>query len=425
MVDSRPSAVSAAAVPIASTAANIASYALLLTAAHLMTEADYGTLSSLLGLLLIATIPMLALQTVTARRVAAGDGRMGIVRGTSVVAALCACTLAVLSPALALFLHLPSVAGVLLVAATIPATAVLGTAMGVAQGQRDFRKLAVLIFLTTAGRSVGGLVGLLAHHTTTTALVGVLAGSTAAAIVVVAHSGGFAAHQAALRDRARRGVVIETLHAAHAHGSFLLLTSLDVLLARHVLSAREAGVYAVGSVVTRAAVWLPQSVVLLMFASLAEQHRHRTTARRATVVVALLGAVVVGGTALLGPLVVTIVGGPKYHQLDGTIWLFAMLGSLLALVQLSVLAGLARRRVRRPALLWLTIAADLIVVLTTTEGATPTRLVVTLVLVTTATAAVAVGLTVGQAVTPDGHGPGVNDESNPSPNFPATPTGTG
>jgi hypothetical protein len=49
-----PSTASAAAVPIASIAANVTSYALLLAAAHVMTEANYGTLSSLLGLLLIA-----------------------------------------------------------------------------------------------------------------------------------------------------------------------------------------------------------------------------------------------------------------------------------------------------------------------------------------------------------------------------------
>jgi O-antigen/teichoic acid export membrane protein len=412
-------------VPIASTLANVASYALLLAAAHLMTKADYGKLSSLLGLLLLATVAMLALQTVAARRTAAGNGRSGVVRGTALVGTASAAGLAALSPAIAAFLHLPSVAGVVLVAATIPATAVLGTAMGVAQGKRDFRRLALLILLATGGRSVGGLIGLFVRHTATAALTGVLVGTAAAAIAVALSAGGLAQHRAAFLDRASRGVLVETLHAAHAHGSFLLLTSLDVLLARHVLSASDAGVYAVGSVITRAALWLPQSVVVLMFASLAEAHRHRSTARRATVVVAALGAAMVAGTAALGPVIITIVGGSKYDQLDRIAWLFALLGALLALIQLAVLAGLAQRRVGRAALLWLTIAADLAVVLSTSANATPTRLVVTLVLVTTATAAAAIVLTLRQAVAPDGHGPGVNDASRPAPNLPATPTGTG
>ncbi|MDQ2749163.1 MAG: hypothetical protein M3Y44_06520 [Actinomycetota bacterium] len=421
----RPSALSAAMVPIASTMANVASYALLLAAAHLMTKVDYGTLSSLLGLLLLATVPMLALQTVAARRTAAGSGRSGVVRGAAFIGAASAGGLAALSPAIAVFLHLSSVAGILLVAATIPATAVLGTAMGVVQGKRDFRSLAWLILIATGSRSVGGLIGLLVRHTATAAMSGVLIGTVTAATAVTLRAGGLRWHRAAFLDRTGRGVVAETLHAAHAHGSFLLLTSLDVLLARHVLSATEAGVYSVGSVVTRAVLWLPQSVVVLMFASLAETQRHRATARRAVVVVAALGLVMVAGTLALGPLVVTVVGGDKYHQLDGAIWLFAVLGALLALVQLAVLAGLAQRRVRRATLLWLTIAADLGVVLATSAHATPTRLVVTLVVVTSAAAVAAVLLTLRQAVAPDGHGPGVNEASSPSPKLPATPSGTG
>jgi O-antigen/teichoic acid export membrane protein len=426
VVAPRPSPLSAAAVPVAATVANVASYALLLAAAHLMTEADYGKLSSLLGLLLIATIPMLALQTVTARRTASGDGLLGIVRGTSLLAAGSTVALTALSPAVALFLHLPSPLGVLLVAATVPATAVLGTAMGVAQGRRHFRRLAMLVLVSTGARSLGGLVALLIHHTTISTLVGVVAGTGAAALVVALRAGGgLAAHRVAARDRSRHGVLGETLNAAHAHGSFLLLTSLDVLLARHVLPATAAGVYAVGSVITRAALWLPQSIVLLMFASLAEEQRHHATARRASLVVAGTGAAMVAGTAALGPLVVTVVGGHKYAELNGVAWLFALLGGLLALVQLAVLAGLAQRRIGRALLLWLTIAADVVTVLATSAAASPTRLVVTLVLVTAVAAAVSVAVTVRQPVAPEGQAGGLNAGSSPSPNWPATPFGTG
>jgi O-antigen/teichoic acid export membrane protein len=422
---SRPNALAAAAVPAAAVLANLASYALLLAAAHAMTPSDYGKVSSLLGLLLISTIPMFALQTVTARRVASGDGLLGVVRGASLVAATSTAGLAALSPALALFLHLPSPFGVLLVAATIPATAVLGTAMGAAQGRRAFRRLAWLVLASTGGRSLGGLAGLLLHPTPSATLSGVLVGTGLAAIAVAGRGGGLARHGVAVRDRSSRGVVPETLHAAHAHGAFLLLTSLDVLLARHVLPGPAAGVYAVGSVITRAAVWLPQSAVLLMFASLAQREHHHSSARRAALVVAGLGGGIVAVSALFGRLLVTIVGGPRYHELDGDAWLFALLGASLALLQLSVMAGLAQRRTRRATLLWVTIAADGGIVLATSAHATPTRLVVTLVAVTAAAATVSVFVTVRQAVPPDGHGGGVNAGSSPLPNSPATPTGTG
>jgi O-antigen/teichoic acid export membrane protein len=402
----RASAVSAAAVPAAFVVANAVSYALLLVAAHLLDASDYGKLSSLLGLLLISAIPMLALQTVAARRAATHRASTGIVRGTAATGILATLVLVASSPALAVFLHLPNVYGILLVAATVPATSVLGTAMGVAQGRRRFRWLAVLMLAGTGGRSVGGLVGLLIGRSPQSTLVGILIGTATPAILVAAAGSGFAAHRVSVRDRTRAGVLIEAMHAAHAHGTFLLLTSLDVLLARHVLSSADAGLYAVGSVVTRVAVWLPQSAVILMFASLAESENHRSTARRASAAVVGLGAVLVAGTAALGTLVVRLVGGSKYQALDHHIWLFALLGSLLAVLQLAVLAGLAQRKARRAALLWVTIAADVVLVLATGDQSTPIRLVLTLVSVTGAAALVALWLTLRQVVAPDGHGPG-------------------
>src|SRR4051794_28574683 len=145
MTRSQPASWSALAVPATFVVVNVLSYALLLAAAHLLPKSAYGALSSLLGVLLISTIPMLALQTVAARRAAAGAGSAGLVRGTTVVGAGVTLVLVVASPALSAFLHLSGVLGVLLVAASVPGGAVLGTAMGIAQGRRRFGRLAVLI----------------------------------------------------------------------------------------------------------------------------------------------------------------------------------------------------------------------------------------------------------------------------------------
>jgi O-antigen/teichoic acid export membrane protein len=232
------------------------------------------------------------------------------------------------------------------------------------------------------------------------------------------------AYQEALAGTHHASVFRETLHAGHVHGTFILLTSLDVLLARHTLSSHDAGVYAVGSVVTRATVWLPQSVIMLMFASLAESHRHRTAARRASEIVAGIGAVCVAGCALFGNLVVTVVGGSKYHALDDTIWLYALLGALLAIVQLAMLAGLAQRNPRRVALLWATIAADVVLTLAN-DVQTPTDLVVRLVSVTAVAAVAAFWLTRRQVGSSAGQGDGVYVGSNPAPKPDETPAGTG
>jgi O-antigen/teichoic acid export membrane protein len=342
---------------------------------------------------------MLALQTVAARRAATEAGSAGIARGTAVIGVGAALVFVALSPALAAFLHLRDIQGILLVAASVPASAVIGAAMGLAQGRRQFGRLAMLIAVGTGGRSAAGLVGLALGRTPRWTVAAIAIGLTVTAVLVVGRGPALATRRMVLLDRARSGVLVETLNAGHAHGVFLLLTSLDVLLARHVLSSDAAGVYAVGSVLTRITVWLPQAVIALLFASLAEPARHRRTARQATLVVVGIGLVGVAATALAGRLAVTVIGGAKYHQLDSAMWLFALLGALLAMLQLSMLAGLAQRTARRAALLWATVVADVGVVLVTADSATPTRLVTTLVAVAAAAAAVALWVTLrGPAV---------------------------
>ncbi len=377
---------SAMSVPAATIGANVASYALLLVAAHVLSKADYGQLSSLLGLLLIGSVPMLALQTVVARRNAGDEGMAGVVGGAVAVTAFATIVFLIAAEPLAVFLRV-SVLGPLVVAATVPGVALLGAAQGRAQGRREFSRLSLLILATTGGRSIGGLVGLTLSRGVVGTLAGVFAGTALAAVLVGASQ--LRGHWG--RDRLRtRAVVIEAAHAAQAHSGFLLLTSIDVLLARHVLDADSAGMYAVGSVVSRAALWLPQSVVTIMFASLADSQHHGRAARRTTAIVAGIGALAVAGTALLNRVLVIAIGGSKYKGLDASLWLFALLGALLALLQLFVLAGLAQRRVRRTALVWLTILADLSIVLSVGSSQTPRGLVTIFVLVTASAATVAV-----------------------------------
>lgn len=388
----RAARVSAASVPAAFLLANALSYALLLAAAHRMTSSTYGELSSLLGLLLVATIPMLALQTVAARRVAVRGPTADSVPAAALRVALFASALLLaVSPALAAFLHLHGVLGVVLVALTAAPLSWVGAVSGLAQGRREFRRLAALIVGGTGGRALGGLIGVLVFATPDAALAGVAIGSLAVAAVTLIDG---ARHRPpATPDRARtRATVLETAHAAHAHGLFLLLTSLDVLLTRHVLTSPQAGVYAVGAVLTRASLWLPQSVVLLLFASFAQQHSRRAAGRRAIVVTLAFGVLVVAGTALLGPVVVSAVGGGRYHRLDDTIWLWTLLGALLSIVQLAVLVGLARQSRRRAALLWAMLVADVGIVLGVGGVDSPQRIVVRLVGIAAVAAAVSLWL---------------------------------
>jgi O-antigen/teichoic acid export membrane protein len=391
----RSALVNASVVPAATIGANVFSYALLLVAARELSSASYGELSALLGVLLIATVPMLAMQTVIARRTAITDldaettDPSGLIAAAGVAAIGTAAVVLIITPALHAFLHLSSFLGPVLIAASVVPNTALGAMMGRAQGRQHFYRLAGVTAMATIGRSLGGLIGLLVGRTTVWTLAGVCLGLTAvAALAGRPHLG---ATRRAISARHRRGswpVLAEATHAAHAHAAFLVVTSLDVLLARHLLSADDAGRYAVGSVVTRAALWLPQSVGLMLFADMAIPQRHRLAVRRAYAAVLAIGTASVIGCLALGPLVVSLVGGAKYRHLGTDIWLFALLGVFLALIQLAVLAGLAQRRQRRVLLLWLTGVLDIAGVFALGDDATTLRIAAVLSLV----AGVAAGL---------------------------------
>lgn len=340
---------------------NIGSYLLLLAAARLLQAADYAELVTLFNLLLIGSVPSFALQAVAARRMATGQAaglwQTGLAAGLGATLLLAA-----ISPLLVAFLHLPSYFGVLFVALALPGTAVQGLCQGVLQGEQRFTGLAVTTFVGIAGKSVAGLVGLF------------LATSAGGAMFAIAIGVSLAAGLSALAlpELRRRGhaglrllgpLLAECAHAAHAYGIFLLLSVSDVLLARHVLNTSAAASYAAGSILTKATLWLPQSAANVLFASLTDSARHHRVFGRAIASIAGLATLLAVGSWLVGPLVATVVGGNRYPELGHQIWLFAVLGGCLAIVQFTLVAGLAVRNRAVTVLIWLTVLAEALGVL--------------------------------------------------------------
>ena len=378
-------------VPGATVLANAVSYLLVLVAARRLPHPAYGELVVLLGVLLIASVPALALQTVAARRTAVASDPPAVLFGTAVVAAIATAAALLAAPLLVAFLHLGAGYGLLAVAATIAPLAVLGTIQGLAQGGRAFGRLAGLILATVGARAVGGLVGLISAGSPTGCLVGVACATWVAALIALFRL------RPGRPDRsprpALRDVLVEVMHAAHGYAAFLLVTSLDVLLARHVLSTHDAGTYAAGSVVTRVALWLPQSVAVLMFATFTDHGRHGRAYARSVAGVAAIGGLTVVGVAVLGRLTVSLVAGSNYHTLDSSIWIYASIGGSLAVLQLSIVAGLALRRPGRIAIIWVVATSDVVAALFTNPGsATDLARILAVVSLAGAVASVALAL---------------------------------
>ena len=131
----------------------------------------------------------------------------------------------------------------------------------------------------------------------------------------------------------------------------MALTSVDLLLARALLTPEDAGRYALGAVAAKAAFWLPQAVGTVLYPRMADPAGHRGAVRSAVTVLLGIGAVVVIGAAVAAPLVPVVVG-EDYRPVAGLLWAFALLGVTLSVLQAFLLAIIASDRTVEAGIAW-------------------------------------------------------------------------
>lgn len=329
-------------VAVALGIAQVAAYAVSVVAARALGPDGFGILAALLGILLIGSVLAMGIQAVAARRLVQVDPQVrdgaarsmlrdGLIGGVAVALA----TLAI-SPLLIWLLRLDGWASLLLAAATFIPITWAGAQYGVAQGRESYRRLAAVYALVGLGRGVGGVAGALATQSVLGTMAGLAVGTAVGALlgrVVVA--------PLATGPRERLdGFFGESAHATHALLALFVLTNVDVLLARALLDAEEAGVYGVGAVIAKVAFWLPQFVGVVAFPRFADARRGRATVI-SLAAVAAIGLLVVAATAAVPGLVVSFVGGAAYSSLVPVAWLFAAIGATFALAQALLLTRLA------------------------------------------------------------------------------------
>lgn len=380
----------AALVAAAMLVMNVLTYGFTLVAARLLAPDDFGALTALLGIFLVAGVASLGIQSSAARRIAtypdrrdqvvASVNRAAIYLAGLTSTAVVASTL-VLTPLLKLDSHWPVV---LCGLALFPFT-VLGAQLGIAQGEREWRSVAVLYSTFGVGRIVFGTLGLALAGDATGAMLGIMAGTVVPALI------GLPLLRSDARPEAGRNLMREVVLGSQALGGYFLLCSLDSLIARR-FEPHESGLYAAGLILSKAALYLPQFVSVVAFADLAGQ-QGRTALTRAVGMVAGLGSLAVVATALFPGLALEVVGGSAYAEVEPHLWLFALEGAVLALVNLLVYDALARHAHGITTLVW--IAAASVVVVATVVSVDRVGLVV---LVTVVGALLAVALWIASSI---------------------------
>lgn len=343
---------------------NVATYGFTMVAARFLGPHTYGGFAALMGLLLVVGVLQLGLQATGARRIATSPGDVhAIERSILRVSYRSAIALGLLclaaTPLINQALHLDSYASAVLVAVTAVPMTIMGGQAGVLQGERRWHELALIYLANGVPRLVLGTALIWWRPTELAAMVAVAVAQAAPVLV-----GAWALRRPGSRpeppaaapddndDHDHRSVLVETLHNSHALLAFFALSNIDVLVARSVLGGREAGLYAAGVIVVKAVLFLPQFVVVVAFPSMSSEDERERVLTRSLAVVAVTGLVCALGAKLLSSLALVFVGGHQYAATQDSLWLFAILGTLLSMLQLLVYSVVARQARRSVYAIW-------------------------------------------------------------------------
>ncbi|MFJ6200213.1 polysaccharide biosynthesis protein [Micromonospora sp. NPDC092111] len=332
------------AVTLAGVFVNGLAYVVPVLGARQLAPAELSALATLLALGAIGGVASTGLQIAVAVH-RARHGRAATARPTLLTVLVTAALLAVVLPVAAVGLRLAGPAVLLLGVLTVAVVAA-GRWLGELQGDQRFLRLAGGMALLAAGRYGGMIAGLALGGGLTGAL---LAGAVTSVLVL------------ALLVRLDRGAGVDpvaptlatrtVLTASGATLAMLVVSYADLLLARRFLPPDASGTYAVGTVLTKGALWAPQVVTVIALPRLARGDRG--TLRVALALVGAAGVALVLASALAGELAFGLAGGPEYTRHGGYAPLFAATGALYALVFVLVNARVAASTRWPSAPLWI------------------------------------------------------------------------
>jgi O-antigen/teichoic acid export membrane protein len=352
-------------VAAASIGAGLLGYAFSLVLSHSLGPSGFGELSALLAVAILAGVPGVALQAGVARGIAAAPRRADdtrMLRQSVLVAAAVGGALLAVSPLLQVVLGVRSWTDMMwLCVIMVPTTLSFGC-LGVLQGRRRFIALGALLVLVQAAKLAGGVLAVLSR----TGISGALVWTAVLTAVVAAGAAVVLMPQRRLAIRLRGLSGLAALRGVLARDAFallgvLLLSNLDLVLARHYLPSHEAGLYAAGNLVTKVAFWGPSFVSTVAYPRLARPEERPAALRRGVSLLAALTGLTAIGALVFSPLLPVVVGG-AYRAIEPMVWLFALQGAALAAVLLAVYAGLAVNDRRLATLVWVVAGAEVLAV---------------------------------------------------------------
>jgi O-antigen/teichoic acid export membrane protein len=327
----------------------VLAYAASVIAARLLVPAEFGAFGAMQGITQIGTPIGLAIQAIAARKLVKNSANKHhdlLKFGLEVSIAVMLATLLISFPLSSIF-NIDYLVLVLTIGAIAPFV-FISTQLGIAQGKEFYLKLAGIYIVFGIGRSVSAIVGLFVYPELISVGIGFFGGTLLSTIVahfILGNSKKFWK-----TDRAEQSVK-ELWKATQALFALYVLVNIDVLLARIVLTPEESGIYTVGMLVAKIAFFMPQAITVVLFPKMGKNDS--SALRLAVIGTSLIGAMYIGVSYFASEFVVNAIGGSGYSELYSEVWLFAIEGSLFAVLQVLLYGRIAREDTKVSVLLWI------------------------------------------------------------------------
>jgi O-antigen/teichoic acid export membrane protein len=259
----------------------------------------------------------------------------------------------VLSPVIDQVVRLDSLGTAALVAFAAAPLTMMGAQAGILQGERRWSALALVYVAAGVPRLLIGTSLIAWWHSEFAALLGVVVAAYVPVLVgwlALRHPRDPGEES---EEHHEGSLWRETLHNSNALLAFFALSNVDILVARNVLDSHQAGLYAGGLILVKAVLFLPQFVVVLAFPSMGVAESRLRTLLQSLLAVGVMGGLVALGVTVLSDLAILFVGGTQYSAIEPWLWAFALLGGVLAMLQIVVYSVLGRQARKSVYLLWL------------------------------------------------------------------------
>ncbi|GAB3584098.1 lipopolysaccharide biosynthesis protein [Calidifontibacter terrae] len=346
-----------AALGLAMGLANLLGYLMVLLLTRSLGPADFGGYTALSTYGVLLAIPAGAFQVVIARRIGSRGNTQEATSGLALAATLggtfflLTCALA---PTLTSAFHIATAWSAVLLGAMLLPMTLTGCFQGLLLGRDRFDRLSLLYVIGAVTRlAAAGLAAAFGFS-----VLEVFAVMFVAATVTALAGAALTAQDLRRLPRTSHGLGMEMARSNSTLAAYIVLTNVDVLLARHFLTPHQSGGYALASTFGRAMCWGTQFIALIIVPRMqsAEPTRVLLRAGGLVMVIGVVGAAVIG----ISPSGwITFAGGSQYASYGRLAMICVALGVAWALAQVWLFSEMGNNSGGLGALTWVVITAQI------------------------------------------------------------------